>query len=355
MILEARFLLQRGSFALDVDLQLDEPVTALFGPSGSGKTTLLHCIAGLLRPDRGRIAVSGRVCADGSVHLPAHQRRVGMVFQDLRLFPHRSVRDNLLYGWRMVPEARRLEPAELVDALDIGSLMERSARDLSGGERQRVALGRALLSAPELLLMDEPLAAVDVPLRRQILPYLRWVQEHTGTPVLYVSHSLPEILELTDNVVVLEGGRVVGQGEVFEVLGRTLRGEVGEPFSTETLLRVKVVHLHEEGRWLKGSIGDQEVILPFAALSPGTEARVTLAPDDVMLTRSVLQGVSARNQLRGTITRISGLHGRRLVHVKLGEEATLRAEVTQDALNELRLELNSDVVCVVKTSAFRWY
>ena len=356
MILEASFALRRGGFHLEVDLSLDSPVTALFGPSGSGKTTLLHAVAGLLRPDRGRIAVGGQVCAEPGVYVPAHRRRVAVVFQDLRLFPHRSVRDNLLYGWRLLPDhRRRLDPADVVEALEIGPLMERAAQDLSGGERQRVALGRALLAMPDLLLMDEPLASVDMALRRQILPYLRSVLERTGIPVLYVSHSLPEFLELTERVVVLEAGRVVGQGEVFEVLSQTLHGPLGEPFSTDTLLRVKILEVHEDGRWVRGAFGDQSVTLPFAPLSVGDRGRVTVRPEDVILASSPLSRISARNQLRGQVERITGLHGRPLVHVRLGEDATLRAEVTQDALDELDLKVGAEVFCVVKTSAFRWW
>lgn len=352
MTLSARLQLARGAFAMDVDLCLEAPVTALFGPSGSGKTTLLQCIAGLVIPEAGRITLGDRVLFDSGTgtFLPPRDRRVGLVFQDLRLFPHRSVADNLTYGLALVPDGRRrLEPTDVIDALELGPLLTRRPDRISGGERQRVALGRALLAMPDALLMDEPLASLDLKLRRQILPYLRWVQERFEIPIVYVSHSLPEILELTDQVVVLESGRVRGQGEVFDVVGSAFHG----PFSTDSLVSARVEALHPEGEWVRATLGGQEVILPFLALSPGTQGKVVVGPEDVMLSKERLQGVSARNQLMGKVTRITALHGRLLVHVQVGD-SVLRAEITQSALDDLGIAVGSEVYCVVKTSAFRW-
>ncbi|MHC4515918.1 MAG: molybdenum ABC transporter ATP-binding protein [Planctomycetota bacterium] len=357
MSLTANVQLRRGAFTMAVDMALKAPITALFGPSGSGKTTLLHCLAGLVRPQRGRIAIGDRVLFDAGAgsFVPPRRRRVGLVFQDLRLFPHRSVADNLTYGWKLVAaDRRRLEPRDVIDAMDLGRLLERRPDEISGGERQRVALGRALLGMPDLLLMDEPLASLDLKLRRQILPYLRWVQERSKIPIVYVSHSLPEILELTDQVVVLDNGRVCGQGEVFEVVGSALHGALDEPFSTDSLVQVRVDKLHQDGQWLRAMLGGQQVLLPFAPLSPGTLAKVVVGPDDVMLATERLDGVSARNQLHGKVARITALHGRLLVHVQIGDDAVLRAEITQAALADLGVEVGSEIYCVVKTAAFRW-
>jgi len=362
MSLSAKLALSRGdgAFTMDVEMALTAPITALFGPSGSGKTTLLHCLAGLVRPQSGRITLGDRVLFDAAANsfVPPRRRRVGLVFQDLRLFPHRCVEDNLTYGLAMVPAGRRrLDPADVVDAMELGPLLARRPDEISGGERQRVALGRALLAMPDVLLMDEPLASLDLKLRRQILPYLRWVQERFQIPILYVSHSLPEILELTDQIVVLDGGRVRGQGEVFDVVGSALHGALDEPFSTDALVSVRVDALHQDGQWLRATLGGreggQEVVLPFARLSPGTLAKVVVGPEDVILATDQLVGVSARNQLRGKVVRITGLHGRLLVHVQIGDEV-LRAEITQAALDDLGIAVGNDIYCVVKTSAFRW-
>ena len=201
-------LLVQGSFTLEMSTRLDAPITALFGPSGSGKTTTLDAIAGLRTPRCGTIAVNDRVLfsSDSRINLPPHQRHVGYMPQDVALFPHMNVRKNLLYGRHpgVSPDLDRV-----VGMLEIDRLVDRRVNELSGGERQRVALGRALMSGPSLLLLDEPLAAVDVPLRRRILPYLQRVRDDLKIPILYVSHDREEVDELADAVVHLDAGRVV--------------------------------------------------------------------------------------------------------------------------------------------------
>ena len=201
--------LVQGSFSLVASVRLDARVAALFGPSGSGKTTTLDAIAGLRTPLRGSIVVNDRVLFSSSegINVPAHQRHVGYVPQDVALFPHMNVRRNLLYGRHpgVSPDLARV-----VGMLEIDKLVDRRVTELSGGERQRVALGRALMSGPSLLLLDEPLAAVDVPLRRRILPYLQRVRDELTVPIVYVSHDRAEVDELADVVVTLDGGRVTG-------------------------------------------------------------------------------------------------------------------------------------------------
>jgi molybdate transport system ATP-binding protein len=206
--------LVQGSFVLRAAFEIDSRATALFGPSGGGKTTILDAIAGLRTPRRGAIAVNDRVLFSSAdrINLPAHQRQVGYVPQDVALFPHMNVRRNLLYGRHpgVSPELDRV-----VGMLEIDRLLERRVTDLSGGERQRVALGRALMSGPSILLLDEPLAAVDVPLRRRILPYLQRVRDEVRVPIVYVSHDREEVAELADVVVRVEDGKVVGVDEVI--------------------------------------------------------------------------------------------------------------------------------------------
>jgi molybdate transport system ATP-binding protein len=205
--------LLQGAFSLEMSVQLDAPITALFGPSGSGKTTTLDAIAGLRTPARGSIIVNGRVLfsSEHRVNLPPHQRQIGYVPQDVALFPHMNVRRNLVFGRHpgVSPDLDRV-----VGMLEIDRLVDRRVNDLSGGERQRVALGRALMSGPSLLLLDEPLAAVDVPLRRRILPYLQRVRDDLRIPIVYVSHDREEVEELADVVVRLEAGRVAGVDRV---------------------------------------------------------------------------------------------------------------------------------------------
>ena len=221
--------LAQGSFLLAARIQLDARAAALFGPSGAGKTTILDAIAGLRAPRRGSIIVNGRVLyssGDG-INLPAHHRHVGYVPQDVALFPHMLVRGNLLYGRHpgVSPAfagasadktAGKPDLDRVVRMLEIGALLDRRVTELSGGERQRVALGRALMSGPSLLLLDEPLAAVDVPLRRRILPYLRRVRDELTVPIIYVSHDREEVDELADVVVNIEGGRVTGAERVSQ-------------------------------------------------------------------------------------------------------------------------------------------
>jgi molybdate transport system ATP-binding protein len=223
-VIELESQLTQGTFHLDVTARFEGKATAIFGPSGSGKTTTLDVIAGLRTPDRGAIRIDGRALfsSEQRIDVPSHQRHVGYVPQDVALFPHMNVRRNLLYGRHpgISPPLERV-----VSMLEIESLVDREVRALSGGERQRVALGRALMSGPSLLLLDEPLAAVDVPLRRRILPYLERVRDELQLPVVYVSHDREEVQRLADYVVVLEAGRIIAAGSPSSLLAP------GAPFS----------------------------------------------------------------------------------------------------------------------------
>jgi molybdate transport system ATP-binding protein len=202
--------LRQGTFTLDVHVELDQPITALFGPSGAGKTTILDAIAGLRTPSAGSIAINREVLFDAArrIDVPTHRRHIGYVAQEVALFPHMSVRRNMLYGRR---DGQKLSLDAVADMLEIAPLLDRAVPQLSGGERQRVALARALMSAPALLLLDEPLAAVDVERRRRILPYLERVRDDLRVPVVYVTHDPGEVRQLADEVVVMENGRVVAR------------------------------------------------------------------------------------------------------------------------------------------------
>jgi molybdate transport system ATP-binding protein len=212
-VIEVDIELVQGSFVLTAAIRIEARTAALFGPSGAGKTTILDAIAGLRTPRRGSIAIGGRVLFSSGqgVNLPPHQRHVGYVPQDVALFPHMDVRRNLLYGRHpgVSPDLDRV-----VGMLEIDRLLDRRVTDLSGGERQRVAVGRALMSGPSLLLLDEPLAAVDVPLRRRILPYLQRVRDELRIPIVYVSHDRDEVAELAEVVVLIDGGKIIAVDEV---------------------------------------------------------------------------------------------------------------------------------------------
>ena len=223
VVIDAEVAHPGGAFRLRVATGLAGPATGVFGPSGAGKTTLLHLIAGLVRPTRGRVVVGGEVLDDtaAGIHVPVHRRRVGVVFQHGRLLPHLSVEGNLRYGERLLAVAqRRVAFAGLVELLALGPLLARRPATLSGGERQRVALGRALLASPRLLLLDEPLAGLEGGLKGQILPYLRRVRSDLGVPTIHVSHDLGEVLQLTSDLLLLEGGAVVARGAVAELAAR---------------------------------------------------------------------------------------------------------------------------------------
>ncbi len=222
MVIKAKFELSHPGFTLDVDLELPgHGVTALFGPSGCGKTTLLRCMAGLTRATRGQLSINGASWQDDATFMPVHQRPLGYVFQEANLFAHLSIRRNLEYGQsRIAPAQRRVEFDRAIDLLGIAHLLERKPPGLSGGERQRVAIARALLTSPRLLLMDEPLAALDVARKNEFMPYLERLHRELDIPVIYVTHAPDEVARLADHIVVMEAGRAIAAGPLTETLAR---------------------------------------------------------------------------------------------------------------------------------------
>jgi molybdate transport system ATP-binding protein len=212
---------QLGEFVLDARFSSDSRVTAIFGPSGSGKTSVLNVIAGLLRPEHGRVAVDGTILLDTKrdIFVPPYRRRIGYVFQEGRLFPHLSVRRNLLYGSFFAPRPQRRESlTHVVELLDLGHLLDRGVDALSGGEKQRVAIGRALLASPRLLLMDEPLSSLDERRKQEVMPFLERLRDEARVPIVYVSHIFPEIARLAETVVLMADGKVVGVEQTTKVM-----------------------------------------------------------------------------------------------------------------------------------------
>ena len=297
----------RGAFRLDARLQAPEAgVTVLFGPSGAGKSTLLAAVAGLLRPEAGRITRGApperEVLLDvaAGTFVPARERRFGVVFQSPRLFPHLDVRANLLFGHARQPApAPRNEIDGIVELLGLGDLLDRRPASLSGGEAQRVALGRALLASPAMLLLDEPLSALDAPRRAEVLGLLARLRDERGVPMLYVTHRQEEIARLADEVVILDDGRVVTQGPVETTLAGTA-AEAQFPDAPTTVIRARVTG-HDGGLTdLEGAGG--RLVVGRVDLAVGAELRLGVRATDVTLARSRPEDVSANNILEGVVT-----------------------------------------------------
>ncbi|MEI4473428.1 molybdenum ABC transporter ATP-binding protein [Frigidibacter sp. MR17.24] len=350
MTLSVAIRLARPGFDLDVAFAAPQGVTALFGRSGAGKTTVVQAVAGLLRPDRGRIALGDRVLSEGRTFLPPHRRRIGYVFQDGRLFPHLSVRQNLLYGRWFAGARATAEIGPVVEMLGIGALMHRPTAGLSGGEKQRVALGRALLSGPELLLMDEPLAALDQARKDEILPYLERLRDETRLPILYVTHAASEVARLATTVVVLDRGRVAAAGPVAEVLSDPAAGAVLGLRELGAVIEARILAHDADGltqlAWSGGRL-----ILPHVAAAPGTQVRVRIHAEDVMIARAPPQDISALNVLPAVVEAVRlGEGPGALVRLAVGQDRIL-ARVTRRSVEALALAPGTPCHAVLKSVA----
>lgn len=348
-MIEVDVTLERPGFHLEVAFSTAAGTLGIFGPSGAGKSTILAIIAGLIRPDRGLIRIDGRTLFDAAqgIDVRVDRRRIGMVFQDLRLLPHLTVAGNLRYG----PRAREGDPDDLIGLLELGPLLDRNVADLSGGERQRVAVGRALLVRPDLVLLDEPTASLDGRLRTEILDHLERLQERNGRPMIQVSHRLGDLLQLAEELLVIDEGRVVGQGRYSELL---------QDVTVLPTLRRRGVVNRLRGR----TTGSAEVmVLPGTAIElvtpathRGADADVVIEfdPADVALARHRVDGTSIRNQVEGIVTRWTDDGAGVFVEVRLGVEGpTLAAEIGRESLAELEIEAGRPVVCLIKRQAIR--
>jgi molybdate transport system ATP-binding protein len=342
----------RGEFRLAAAFEAATPgVIALFGRSGCGKTTLVNLLAGLLRATRGRIALDGEIWFDSTqgIDTPAEQRRIGYVFQDARLFPHYSVRGNLLYGAPRGTQPSGRDFDDVVGLLGLASLLARRPASLSGGEKQRVAVGRALLSKPRLLLLDEPLASLDAARREEVLPYLERLRDHYAIPMVLVSHQFDEVLRLATQLVVLDAGRVVAAGDLGAVsLAPALRDIVG-PEAVGAVLEGNVTHADAGEDLASVAIGTQNSLKVSArGLAPGQRVRLQLLARDLILALGEPQGISVRNHLRGVVRAITADGGADLVEVDIGG-ATLLSRVTTAATRELGLAPGMALWVLVKS------
>jgi molybdate transport system ATP-binding protein len=351
-MLSAKVTARRGAFTLDAEFATPTPgVTALFGRSGCGKTTLVNVLAGL-QPARGRIALDDAVWLDSGrgIDVPAEKRRIGYVFQDARLFPHYTVRGNLLYAVPRGGVPKGFD--DVVDLLGVAPLLDRRPGSLSGGERQRVALGRALLSRPRLLLLDEPLASLDVSRREEVLPYLERLRDAFAIPMVFVSHQFDEVLRLATHLAVLDQGRVVASGSIGAVsLAPALRDIVGID-AVGAVVDGRVEEVHPEQGLSTVRIGtDARLFVTSTRLSPGQRVRLQLLARDLILAVEEPRGLSVRNQLRGEVVSVTLEPGASLVEVDIGG-ATLLARISAAAMRELRVQPGLKLWALVKAVSF---
>ena len=353
-VLEVDIEHRLGAFDLDIHFRSGRGLTALFGRSGAGKTSVINAIAGLVRPERGRIVVDGWVLMDTErgIRAPAHRRRVGYVFQEDRLFPHLTVRQNLLFGWWFAPgftPAARFD--DIVDLLGIGSLLDRRPGRLSGGEKQRVAIGRALLASPRLLLMDEPLASLDTRRKDEILPFIERLRDHASVPIVYVSHAVAEVTRLASTIVLISDGRVRAVGSLQEVMGRAELYPIAGRFEAGAVLAVRVTA--QDPRWglteLAGTFG--KLTVPRLPAPVGAALRVRIRARDVILAATPPTGISALNVLAGRVEAVVPIEEAALeVQLRLGDERLL-ARVTRRSGASLGLVPGREVFAVIKTVA----
>jgi molybdate transport system ATP-binding protein len=337
-----------GEFRLRADFTASGSRIGIFGESGSGKSTLVNVLAGLACPDSGEIVLDGETLFSGAARLdlPPEKRRIALVFQHPHLFPHLSVKGNLLYGWKRCAVANRhIHIDDIVDVLRIGHLLGRGVTNLSGGEKQRVALGRALLSNPRLLLMDEPLSALDDSLRFQIIPYLRGACETFSIPYLFISHSLVEMRLMTDRVIVYDRGRQAADTTPDE-LARVRMGT--SPVGYINLLRL--TDPQPRGTLFSYAWGDSRLVLNTPPA--GEEHLFELSSKDMILFRKHPEAISARNLLRCTVAGVFKSGRKEGVELACGRER-LVAEVAAEAARELELVVGSEVYVAIKASAFR--
>ncbi len=357
--IRARLRVDRGGFVLDVDLDLPaRGVSALFGPSGCGKTTLLRALAGLERAPGAYVAIGDEVWQDEArrVFVPTHRRALGYVFQEASLFPHLSVRGNLEFGQKRAARADRRAPgrgpdlARTAELLGIGHLLEQQPERLSGGERQRVAIARTLLAAPRLLLMDEPLAALDLRRKLEILPYLERLHEELALPIVYVSHSGDEVARLADHLVLLEAGRVRASGPLSETLARL---ELASAFGDEAGVVIEAEVAGHDGDGLSRlRFSGGELFASRCAAEPGRRARCRIHARDVSLALERPRGTSITNILPARVTEVesAGGTGQVLVRMACGEDVLL-ARITERSRRELEIAPGRELWAQVKAVA----
>ena len=347
-MLSLNVMQQQGDHVLEVDLQIPaKGITAIFGVSGAGKTSLINAISGLTQPQRGRIQLHDRLLFDAEqkIALPPEKRRIGYVFQDARLFPHYRVRGNLQYG--MAPRMKA-QFDSLVSLLGLEALLPRFPLSLSGGEKQRVAIGRALLTAPDMLLLDEPLASLDLPRKRELMPYLQKLAKQVEIPMLYVSHSLEEILQLADNVLVLDAGKVKAFGPLERVWSSSAMRPWLPVSELTSVLRVQVLEQHPDYPMTALSLGDQHIWVSRVNQPVKTPLRIRIASADVSLALQPPQHSSIRNILPAQVVELLEVGDQVEVKLRIGI-SELWARITPWARDELGIRPDQWLYAQIKS------
>ena len=351
-LLEAKFKMDYPGFNLDVEMSLpSKGVTVVFGPSGSGKTTLLRCLSGLEKAPSGYLKIANHVWQDEESFIPVQDRKIGFVFQESRLFPHMNIQDNLLYGYqRTLPDERNLQFDEVAQVLNLETLLKRRPQKLSGGERQRVAIGRALLTSPKLLLMDEPLASLDMQLKAEIIPFIKKIESEFKTPIVYVTHSMNEVLQLVDTMVILKDGKVENIGSVEEVFSDVrMREAVGDE-QLGAVLKTEVLEHDKEFGLTKLDFMGQVLHVPRQHISVGQNLRVHIHSKDVILSTLPPAGAtSVLNILRAKVEKVGELDPQGYsVDIELDAGRPILATITRKSLDKLNLQSGQRIYAHIK-------
>ncbi len=349
--IEQRF----GAFHLEVSFAAEAPVVGVFGRSGAGKTSVINAIAGIARPLRGIIRINDSVLFDSSdgIDVRPEKRRIGYVFQDPLLFPHLDVGSNLRYGQRRRAASERfIEPARVVALLGLEALLSRNPRTLSGGERQRVAIGRALLAQPRILLMDEPLAALDVPRKTEILDYIERLRDQLRIPIVYVSHSVPEITRLADTVVVLSEGKCLAVGDVDEVMGRLDLKPVTGRYEAGSLLDTHVAGHDPDHQLTTLAFDGGELVVPYLSVAIGARVRARIRARDVSLAIRRPEQISILNILPARVRSVD-IESGPIVDVQLAVgTGMLTARITRRSFQQLGIQSGQEIYALVKAISF---
>jgi molybdate transport system ATP-binding protein len=345
---------QLGVFSLAVAFRADAPIVGLFGRSGAGKTSVINAIAGTATPEQGHIRINDITLFDKvqGIDLPPEARRIGYVFQDALLFPHLDVRANLLYGQRLRAATERfIEERRVVDLLGLGPLLTRKTRALSGGEKQRVAIGRALLAQPRLLLLDEPLAALDGARKSEILTYIERLRDELRLPMFYVSHSVPEITRLADTIVLLAEGKCLAVGGGEEVLERAALG-LDDDDEAKSLIETRIVAHDDPEHLTTLAFNGGKLIVPRLQGAIGDRVRATIRARDVSLALQRPTGISILNVIPGCVASVN-TEGDSAVNVRVAVGgALITARITRRSLRELDVQPGNDVYALVKAVSF---
>lgn len=356
-MLEAAFSLKRGDFTLQVDERLAlSGITVLFGPNGSGKSLTLRTLAGLETPDSGHIACAGETWLDtgARVCVPAHGRPVAYVFQDARLFGHLSVERNLVFAERRArPDGPQMQRRDVIEAFEIAHLLARMPQGLSGGERQRVAMARALLSRPSLLLMDEPLAALDVQRRAQALNFIEQIPDRFAVPVIYVTHQIDEVVRLASRMVLIAGGRIEAQGEAAELMARLDLPPFTGRFEAGSLIAAKVLRQNERFSLTVLELAPGTTMeVPHLDYPIGELVRLRIRARDVSLATVKPKGLSLRNVLEARVEEVQAEADTAFAEIRLSLSGqALRARISRASADELKLKPGGKVYALVKATA----